>query len=263
MSATTPLATATVLAREPCAGCGAPLGADQRYCLSCGIPRASTRLPFLDVLAAEASSAAAGGLQPAPYLRAPAVGPGAGGAGWGGAGGGGWGGDGSRGALARSTGPLALTSAVLLALLVGLVVGHWVSGTQGNAKGTLTPTQVIKYEGIPAAAAVAAPTAPAQVATGVPAGAAAGTATSAAGGGAAATPSTGATPPTGATPTTGAVTHATNPTLQQLQKSTGKAHAKQVNKLVDKGQPISTGGAPPPKDNKPAGDGSGFQTIGG
>jgi len=52
----------TVLAREPCAGCGAPLGADQRYCLSCGIPRAGTRLPFLDVLHSEA--AAAGVLEP-------------------------------------------------------------------------------------------------------------------------------------------------------------------------------------------------------
>ena len=28
-----------------CAGCGAPLAADQRYCLECGHRRAATRVP--------------------------------------------------------------------------------------------------------------------------------------------------------------------------------------------------------------------------
>jgi hypothetical protein len=36
---------------EPCAGCGAPLAADQRYCLECGMRRADARIPFRDVLA--------------------------------------------------------------------------------------------------------------------------------------------------------------------------------------------------------------------
>ncbi|MBE2320035.1 hypothetical protein DVA67_028985 [Solirubrobacter sp. CPCC 204708] len=31
---------------EPCASCGAPLAADQRYCLNCGERRAATRVPF-------------------------------------------------------------------------------------------------------------------------------------------------------------------------------------------------------------------------
>ena len=33
-----------------CADCGAPLVADQRYCLSCGQPASPVRLAFLDVL---------------------------------------------------------------------------------------------------------------------------------------------------------------------------------------------------------------------
>jgi hypothetical protein len=31
---------------EPCAGCGAPMAADQRYCLNCGARRGPARLPF-------------------------------------------------------------------------------------------------------------------------------------------------------------------------------------------------------------------------
>jgi hypothetical protein len=37
-------------AGEPCARCGAPLAADQRYCLECGARRADARLPFRDVM---------------------------------------------------------------------------------------------------------------------------------------------------------------------------------------------------------------------
>ncbi len=42
---------------EPCASCGAPLAADQRYCLSCGTRRAGSRLPFRDILAEPAGAA--------------------------------------------------------------------------------------------------------------------------------------------------------------------------------------------------------------
>ena len=42
-----------------------------------------------------------------------------------------------------------------------------------------------------------------------------------------------------------------------------KLSKKQLDKAVKKGKPITTGsGAPPPKDDKPAGGGSDFQTIG-
>jgi hypothetical protein len=36
---------------EPCAGCGAPLAADQRYCLECGARRAQARIAFREILA--------------------------------------------------------------------------------------------------------------------------------------------------------------------------------------------------------------------
>lgn len=45
---------------EPCAGCGTPLAADQRYCLNCGRRRAEARLPFDEVLAYAAAGAAGG-----------------------------------------------------------------------------------------------------------------------------------------------------------------------------------------------------------
>jgi hypothetical protein len=44
---------------EPCASCGAPLAADQRYCLECGTRREQARLPFRDILAGQAPPGAA------------------------------------------------------------------------------------------------------------------------------------------------------------------------------------------------------------
>jgi hypothetical protein len=45
---------------EPCASCGAPLAADQRYCLNCGQRRPSPQLEYPGGLGAEADAAAAG-----------------------------------------------------------------------------------------------------------------------------------------------------------------------------------------------------------
>lgn len=39
---------------EPCPACGAPLAADQRYCLNCGRRRAGSRVPYADLLAGRA-----------------------------------------------------------------------------------------------------------------------------------------------------------------------------------------------------------------
>jgi hypothetical protein len=39
---------------EPCPACGAPLAADQRYCLNCGRRRAGTRVPYAALLAGRA-----------------------------------------------------------------------------------------------------------------------------------------------------------------------------------------------------------------
>jgi hypothetical protein len=233
----------TVLAREPCAGCGAPLGADQRYCLSCGIPRAGTRLPFLDVLHSEAAAAGVieQGSQPAALLRMPALGA---------AGsvhvGGGWSGEGGIAAkLRENTGLFALLGVLLLALLIGLLLGHWANGGSQNVA-AVPAKQVIEVKGLPAAAAAPA-------------------AASTTGSGAGGTETNASSAPKEAKPTTPAK-HASNPTVSALAKSTGKEHAKAVEKAINSGGgSLSTGGAPPPKEtgksSKPIGDGSEVSSI--
>jgi hypothetical protein len=238
----------TVLAREPCAGCGAPLGADQRYCLSCGIPRSGTRLPFLDVLHTEAAAAGVveAGSQPASLLRMAALAP---------AGDltstppGGWGGGqgGSPAARLREYTPLfALLGVLLLALLIGLLLGHWASG--GAKPVAVTPTkQVVEVKGIPTVTAAPVASAPAVTST-------------------ATTPAPSSSSASGGKATT--TPHATNPTVGKLSQTTGKEHAKEVEKALAKGGgTLSTGGAPPPKEpskaeaNKPIGGGSEVTSI--
>lgn len=123
-------------AGSTCANCGAALVADQRYCLSCGQPASPVRLAFLDVLQGDQSRSALAQptleMSPAGYV--PVAGSGA--SGW----------------LRRYSGLLGLFSVLLLCLLVGLLVGHWV--TQGSSK---TPAkQVVEVKGLSAAPAAAA-----------------------------------------------------------------------------------------------------------
>jgi len=120
-----------------CTHCGAPLVADQRYCLSCGQPCSPVRLAFLDVLDAERQPQPGTGLVPAAAVAyAPYAEP-AGGTAW-----------------ARRYTPLfAVASVLLLALLVGLLVGHWVS----ESKGTNGPT-IVKVEGLAGAPLASAAT---------------------------------------------------------------------------------------------------------
>jgi hypothetical protein len=247
----------TVLAREPCAGCGAPLGADQRYCLSCGIPRSGTRLPFLDVLHAEASAAGIveQGSQPTALLRVPALTPSTSGGGvWAGGatpqgGVGGW--------LRENAGLLALLGVLLLALLIGLLLGHWVSGGSRNIA-TVPAKQVVEIKGLPAVTAAPAATTPAPTAT-------APTSNGTNGGNAAGSAAGGSGETASATHTA----HAANPTVNTLSSSTGKEHAKAVEKALSKGGgTLTTGGAPPPKEthksgaaSKPIGGGSEVTSI--
>jgi hypothetical protein len=113
-----------------CANCGAPLVADQRYCLSCGQPVSPVRLAFLDVLGNEAKS------QPNQQAWGPPpieVGPGGYVLGPGG----------PEGWLRRYSGVLGLLSVLAICLLAGLLIGHWAS------QGSGTPAQqVIKVEGL-------------------------------------------------------------------------------------------------------------------
>ena len=129
-----------------CANCSAPLVADQRYCLSCGQPCSPVRLAFLDVLESERPPQLGPGVASAmpvaytPYLE-PAAGPR-------------W--------LRRYAPLFAVMSVLLLALITGLLVGHWVTQSKAPAG-----PQIIKVEGLsstPVAAATA--TTPATTTTG-------------------------------------------------------------------------------------------------
>jgi hypothetical protein len=203
-------------AETTCAHCGAALVADQRYCLACGQPCSPVRLAFLDVLQGERNRAEAGQrtLELSPTGYAPAVEPGA--SGW----------------LRRYSGLLSLLTVLLACLIVGLLIGHWV--TQSKAPGQ----QVIKVEGLPATVGAAAP-------------ATASTPTSTAPASSAATPSNAkaeaeeakeaaketkaekAPPP--------APVKANTQTLSKLTNTKGAQHQAEINKLIEGGQPIETG----------------------
>jgi hypothetical protein len=127
-----------------CANCGAALVADQRYCLSCGQPASPVRLAFLDVLQSEPNAPSTGAqtieMGPAGYVP---LGDSRGASGW----------------LRRNSGLLALLAVLVLCLIAGLLVGHWVS--QGNS--TKVPAkQVVEVKGLSglAAAPAAASTTP-------------------------------------------------------------------------------------------------------
>jgi hypothetical protein len=124
-----------------CASCGAALVADQRYCLACGQPCSPVRLAFLDVLQGEPARTGAqtqpGWFSPATIDMAPA----------------GYASalqEGADGWLRRYSGLLGLLSVLVMCLLVGLLVGHWV--TQGRAPARQV-FEIKGLSGVPAAAA--------------------------------------------------------------------------------------------------------------
>jgi hypothetical protein len=204
-----------------CANCSAPLVADQRYCLACGHPVSPVRLAFLDVLQADHRQQATGTLATAPVAYAPLLEPAT-----------------SPAWLRRYTPLFAVASVLLLALIVGLLVGHWV--TQGKSA---PATQIIKVEGLSAApAAAAASTAP----TSTPATPAA---TKPAAAATAETPKTEAEEVAkeakaekvqAAKVEHAAVVKPSSTKLKKLGSSTGKKHEEEVNALG--AQPIETGG---------------------
>jgi hypothetical protein len=124
---------------QTCANCSAPLVADQRYCLSCGQPVSPVRLAFLDVLETERQPQLAPGspgtmpVAYTPYFDGAAGPP--------------W--------LRRYAPLFAVLSVLLLAMVVGLLVGHWVTQSKAPAG-----PQVIKVEGLGGTSLGAASTTP-------------------------------------------------------------------------------------------------------
>jgi hypothetical protein len=205
---------------EPCGSCGAALAADQRYCLACGHRRADARLPFRDILG-EGTGTELRPLGPGYTVMPRGGGPTV------------------NDRLRRNAPLMALVGILLIALLIGVLLGHWAGDTPTVAQAAPRP-QVIQVGAAAPAAAAPAPTtteavAPPDDATGD-------------GGGDA---------PKGKTSSSGS--GASNNDVKKLSTLSGKDYQKQVDKL---GKTISTGGKAPPKDSKAPAAGGSFEDIG-
>jgi hypothetical protein len=196
-----------------CASCGTALAADQRYCLTCGQPASPVRLAFLDVLAGEQQGS---GAPTPPIAYTPLLDPSAG-PGW----------------LRRYTGLFGVMAVLLVAMLIGLLVGHWV--TQSGAPSR----QVVEVKGlgaIPAAAAASTTPSSSPAASTTASSTAAKSKAKAEAAEAKAeakeTPVEKAPPPkpVKVTPTK----------LKKLSSTTGRKHQEEINSLGSK--PIETGG---------------------
>ncbi len=210
-----------------CANCSSPLAPDQRYCLACGQPASPVRLAFLDVLQAEAQPYA-GGQGPVATLPpgyAPVIEPTTGAYAW---------------MLRRYSGLFGLLSVLLLAIVVGLLVGHWVTQSKAPSQ------QVLRVEGLGSAAAATTPLASAAGTT--TAGATAPSATPTKSTPSAASSKAAAKTEAHEVQEAKAIEKAPPPKavkvnstkLQKLGNTTGRKHEEEVNKLGS--QPIETGG---------------------
>ena len=207
----------------PCRRCGAPLAADQRYCLQCGTRRAEARLPFLDILASQVPGpTTASATSTTTVQRGPA---------------------GRLGRLSTNAAAVAGIACLILALGVGVLIGGL--GADDSAAGG-TP-QVISVGGAaPAAAAAPTTAAPAATETTAPDASAAKTAKSKATKKRAASSST---------------SKATNSTVKQLDSTSGSDYTKKAAKLPK--QVGTGGKAPPKDTSgKAIGGGSDVQEIG-
>jgi len=221
------MSLAPVPAEQPrdaatCANCGAPLAPDQRYCLACGQPTSPVRLAFLDVLQADANPYGSGQSPVAspPPGYASVIESVSGPYAW----------------LRRYSGLFGLLSVLLLAIVAGLLVGHWVTQSKAPSQ------QVLKVEGL--SGGVATPFASAGAAT---------TAST--------TPATTTTKSAASTaPKESAKTEVkevqeakaiekkplpkavkvSSTTAKKLGSTTGQKHEEEINKLG--AQPIETGG---------------------
>lgn len=220
---------------EPCASCGSPLASDQRYCLACGRRRADARLPFLEILRGEGGSTEYRRLETVQTVGGPGVaGAVAGGPAW----------------LAQARANTAIIAGVgvlLLAMLIGVLLGSGVGNDNTSTVADRKPVVVSVGGAAPVAAAA---TTTATDATATDATAAATTKKRKSSSSKRSASSSKATiKPKAVAPAA----------LQNLNKLSGKAYQKQVDKL---GKNIATGGKAPPKDNKAPAGGGGFQDIG-
>lgn len=215
-----------------CAGCGAPLAPDQRYCLACGRPVSPVRLAFLDVLQAEPQTAGTTilGAPSAAGYQPPADPPG------------------TLGSLRRYSGLFGLLGVLLASLLIGLLVGHWLTGSAPTGK----QVYEVKLNTPLAAAAAAAPSGSAVTSTGS-GGSSSSSGHHSSGGSSqshSAAKSEGGVSESSAeeaqaakevksTKALPAAHKTSSSTLQKLEHTTGKQHAKEVKAALGNG-PIET-----------------------
>ncbi|HMD52284.1 MAG TPA: hypothetical protein VKG62_06160 [Solirubrobacteraceae bacterium] len=221
-----------------CVSCSAPLLADQRYCLSCGQPCSPVRLAFLDVLEGERqASGQTAAFTSATVAYAPLMEPASGVPGW----------------LRRYSGLFAVLSVLLMAMIIGLLVGHWV--TQSKAPSA----QVVKIEGLGTIASTAATT-PASSGGATPAAASSSSKSKSE-----AEEIAKEEKAEKSTPPPPAPVKVSSASLQKLTTSTGKKHEEEIAKLGNK--PIETSGgsgASTPsssESSKPIGGGSKVESI--
>jgi hypothetical protein len=215
----------------PCRACGAPLAADQRYCLQCGTRRAEARLPFLEILARQVpTSGGAGAAAETAVTRTTRTGP----ADW-------------FGRFSTNAAAVAGVACLLLALGVGVLIGGLGSD---DASGSNQAPQIITVGGgaaAPAAAPAATSAAPAatETTTDDASDASSSDAKSSKKDKASSSKSSSSKP---------------SAAVKDLDKSSGSDYAKKSEKLP---KTLGTGGAPPPVDkSKPIGGGSDTEEIG-
>lgn len=201
---------------EPCAGCGAPLAADQRYCLNCGQRRGGSRVDYRRYLAPAGDEVSPPPLPEAPTATAAQQEP---------------------AKPERDHAPLAAVGGIAvlgLMLLVGVLIG------KGNGTTATTPAPVIE---VPAMAGTTSVEPGAQEASsgskgskgskGVDTGA------KAVSGGLTGDAARGAQ----------GTVQASEGDLEALNNTSGEGYQDAVKKLPDK---IATPGAPPPIDKSKA-----------
>jgi hypothetical protein len=207
---------------ESCRECGAPLAADQRYCLNCGKRRGGPRVDFQDRVPVDGAASTNGGV---PDSARPST---------------------DSGQLAppempgpqRDYTPLAAVGGIAvlgIMLLIGVLIGKGDSGDTAPP-----PAQVV----LPSGEADAGKTAASEGAAGAKREK---TQAKAKGGG----KSGGAV--NGGSESTGNAPVASDDALQQLQEGTPEEKAENSANLPDE---VATPGAPPPEDHKAPGGGS-------
>jgi len=209
---------------EPCQECGAPLAADQRYCLNCGRRRAEPRVDFQRMIGASNNDDAAKRVQGDPVDAAPS----------------------EPAKPERDYAPLAAVGGIAvlgLMLLVGVLIG------KGNSSPSAAPAPIVKVGAEPGSdepeetkTAAAKPKDKKKSKEG-------GTGAKAVAGGL-----TGS-----AAHESKATVQATTDDLESLNSQSGEDYENTIKKLPDK---IATPGKPPPIDtSKAPGGGGAAETI--